>query len=222
MNNYNKLLDKHYKYLLKISSNCTNKYKYRDNNIHYAVLNEVIINVSKNINKNKSFMKSDDDFLKYMTGYIRNYTNWYIKNLNFKGTDNKLFTANNTKIDEYYMNNYNEEYDDIQQRKNEIDFEMINKNEKEFLKQLIQEDISIERGILYNDVLLFVSKQSLEEQILFELKYLKKMTIKEIHSTIQSKCDFKFPMFLITDKLKKLKLKIKNEFYNDTIIDSIS
>ena len=173
MNNYNKLL--------KVSYNVTNRLNGR---IKYDLLHEIIISMYERLDRHNEYLKSNDDFVRYSTNYIKQFYEWQ-KSTRFNcKKDNKLFTYIPNE-DELNINNYYYITDTNSEQLIYINSENTNIITKLFLKDMLLNDIQIDRAIMVNNII-SASKQLNEfEKEIFDLYFLQDMNCRKIYGLIK-------------------------------------
>lgn len=206
---FNKYIDDNYDKLIEISHNITRKKRYRDTTLKYSLLSEVIINAIERLDKTNIYLKSNTDFMKYMTANLKNYYNWNYLNWTTHKKSGTLLNFDNELVNDSYIT---EQLDHYQIDEFYIDVENLTELEKEFIKEAQRDDISVDRKAKYYDIIQYVKTMEIDEQIIFKLHYIDRYTINKIYTTIKNKFPFNVPINTIRAILKKTSEKIHDKF----------
>ena len=199
----------HYDYLLQVSTNITSRNRSGDQK--HNLLHEVLLMMYEKVKDKNEYLKSEDDFKRYATTYLKQYFTWMKNNKhNFK-KDNNIFTYQPSYEDINVSNFYIEELEDNNAEKLiYIEAENVNDVTKLFLKDLQSNHISIDKGLMVNKIK-DVAKQILDlaEYNLFDLYYLQEMDCLSIYKELKRTNNKPMAYLNILKKQKQIRKKIQ-------------
>ena len=224
-----KLITDNYDYLLTISKNITKRYKNMDKDIAYTLLHSCIETVYNTIDTSNEFLSDTISFRKYLTRYIKNSFEWKKQKCYSRKTDNDIFTYNdlhlvdnndkdessNYKNDKF--NTYNQYVDaltsdPLTEQLIMLNAENVDDITKLYLKDLIVNDIPINRGLQYQSILDIAKSLDPLTYELFYLVYMEGKKVSAIHRELNKKLlndpiEYKVLLQLV----KEMKIKINEK-----------
>lgn len=218
---------------MKQSGNITRKYRNQDPDIQYTLVHTVVCILSKKIEVSNSFLSDDTSFRKYMLRYMQQHVTWQFIRAHNEHKDNDMFTARLMDVvgpdfswdqnpdwvsnEEYALSRLREEKEDeYVSDLIVLDSENVNDITKLYLKDLIVNDIPIDKGLMYSKIMGIVRSLSPVEQELFNLHLIQELTVMKIYRTIKSKVDYDSISYQkLLQMVKDLKSKIKNMLEDD-------
>lgn len=213
------LINLHYNYLLNLSNKITQKHKSKDPDIKYTLLHECITKVYDTIETKYSFTDDDTSFKKYMNKFMNQHYHWQRSRIRDTCRDNDLFTFRDVDFNNDDNEYEQKEISDLNESNDLIllNAENVNDITKLYLKDLIVNDIPIERGLMYSRIDEIVKTFNYEEQELFNLFFIQEIKVLEVYKKLRNK--LKKQTIGYNDLLKKkknLKEKIKKQLENDS------
>lgn len=215
------LVTKHYNDLLYVSKCITKKHMYLDKDISYNLLHNSISQIYEKLDVSNKFLNSDTDFLKYVNKYMTQQYNWAHYRMKDKKKDNFIFSFDfrykdkegiditDKVIDEKNLN-------EIEEQLTTLECENIDGITKMYLKDLILNDIGIERHIKYLDVLKTAKTLQPIEYELFNLIYIEERTVRNIHRELLVKVkEDPLTYEALLKMVKKMKINLKEKLKND-------
>ena len=178
----NELIERNHSRLLAVASNIT-KNRDKGNNL----LHEVVIGLHDKLSTNSAYMETDTDFVKYVTKYIKNTDTWARNNTyNFR-KDTTLYTYcpphDSVDISDWYTE---EAEDDSAEALIYIDAENTSDVTKMFLKDMLSNNIPIEKGLMVNKIHDAVKRLDMQEREMFYLFYIRELTCLDIHKHLNN------------------------------------
>jgi hypothetical protein len=174
------LLSTHYLYLLNVSANITSRQRSTDQK--YNLLHEVILSLYGRLNDHCEYLSSDTDFKKYTTKYLKQFYTWSKNIKHNTKKDNALFTFQPTSEELATHNFYIDEMSDNNiEALIYLEAENVNKQTKMFLKDLLSNDIPIDKGLMVNKIKHAASTLSLSDRQIFDMYYLQDLNCLDIY-----------------------------------------
>lgn len=222
-----KLVTDNYDYLLSTASNITRKIG-SGTDLKYNLLHSVIEIIYNKIETHNTFLSDTDSFRKYLNKFMKQHFVWEYqrsKDDRLKNKDNELFTNRANFVDINCNANWDieqsEYLDNILSDEKEHDLiilqaENVNDITKLYLKDLLVNDIPIERGLMYSSILNTIKELTPVEQELFNLHFVQELSVAQIYNQLKSKTD-KRPIGYNTlrQMVKELRIKIIELIKND-------
>lgn len=216
MNNKTKLdllIDKHYQYLLEVAGGVCIKKSSTNNRIKFDLLHDSIIDIYDRLNSSNTFLKSDNDFLNYMKKYLKQKYFYERSMSHNRQRDYPLFSY--TPINNPDTINFMIDNKGINKQEEQLiilEAENTNEETKDFLRDIIYNDLTIERGLQFISVMQLYDNRILSdrERYLFHSIFLDKQTPYQIYkesNTINKKST---EYYALLAEVKQLKEKIKN------------
>lgn len=176
-----------YNHLLSVSTNITSRNKKVDQK--FNLLHEVYVSVYNRLDNHYVFLKSETDFVKYFTRYLKQYYEWSKQVKHRDKKDNTLFTYQPTE-DEVKLSDFYDQVDDKAEQIVYIEAENTNTITKLFLKDMLLNDIPLDKGFLVNKIK-DVAKNFLDaiDYQIFDLYYLQEMNCREIYTEFKKEND---------------------------------
>lgn len=220
----NDYFSKHYQYLLSIAKQITYRHvKCNRNEFKHNLLHEVYLSMASRISKHSKhseFLKSETDFKKYTTHYLKQFFVWQ-RNLRFiNKKDNALFTYEQPYDDAIvHVGLSRDRNDEIVDKPNELTDEkaeqLIYLNAentdditKMFLTDLILNDIDIEKGMMVNKIKSVAKTLDLIEYQIFDMYFLQELSCLDIYNELKSTNKNYMSYLSIRKKQKEVKQKI--------------
>lgn len=206
------LFKKHYNYLLEIAGGCTIKKTSTNNRIKYDLLHDTIVQLYEKLENNFDFLNTENGFLNYMKLYMKNKYIWELSKSYHRKQDFSIIT---------YCPNIDPEIATymIEQNQNEnsenliyLQAESVNEDTKDFLRDLLLNDITIERGLQFNRVMQLYDEKilTLRERELFHSIFLDKQSVLTIFKENKKEDTPSTQYHYLLKEVKELKIKIKS------------
>lgn len=183
-------INKNYSRLLQVSHNIvmshTPLYKIKQtDNRDYTLLHEVFTQIYEKLLIKNSFLNSEDEFVRYVTTYLKNF-HTFMKNRRYNNKkDNCLFTYYPT-WDESGGNEVRENcYPDNSHEMIYIDSENIDDITKLFLKDLASNGITVEKGLLVNKIKDIGKSFHGVEREMFDLYFMQDLSCRRIYNELR-------------------------------------
>lgn len=209
-----------YNYLLKIADNISKRSQFKEIDMKYTLLHTCIEKIYTNLDTINTFLTDTDSFRKYLTKFMSQHFKWQksrcFNDINHK--DNELFTfrkevidinTNNDNVDDYIDNI---EPDEHAHELMILDAENVNEITKMYLKDLLLNDIPIDRGLKYTEIFNILKHFTPVEKELFNLYFIQELPVSKIHKVIVSHVDYDPIRYKeLLKMIKNLKIKIQSE-----------
>lgn len=204
-------INKHYSQLLTVCDHITQRKKYHNDNLKFELFNEVIIKIYSNLETSNSFLNTEIEFIKYFTKFSHQFYRWERDRCQTAKKDNSLFSY---KVQSESFN-YKTSLNNNTVEKIYIDAENTDADTKNYLHELINNDIDYKRGLNYIRLQNIVKHFDLVEKQLYQLFIIENRDVLEVYNIINTKIPDCIPYHRLLRMKKSLIKKIKYNLAND-------
>lgn len=178
------LVNQHYTTLLSLSSIVTRR-SVNKRELRHNLLHDVLVKMYETVETSNKYLSTEEDFLRYAKGMMNRQFTWARNKKHGRKKDNSLFTYQQSSDECNVSALYQENITDKSHEQLYIDCENVDDMTKLFLKDMLLNDIPVEKGIMVNRILDIGNTLEGVEREIFELYFVQEINCLEIYKELK-------------------------------------